>query len=61
MRAVDEARSEWEAFLDSDDVWLPTKLDRQFEALKGLGASLASASPTATTSAIHRRYSKKQG
>jgi len=37
-RAVDEARSEWVAFLDSDDVWLPTKLERQFVALAALGS-----------------------
>jgi glycosyltransferase involved in cell wall biosynthesis len=36
-RAVSEARGEWVAFLDSDDVWLPTKLERQFEALRTLG------------------------
>lgn len=36
-RAVSEARSDWVAFLDSDDVWLPTKLERQFEALSTLG------------------------
>jgi glycosyltransferase involved in cell wall biosynthesis len=31
MRSVE---SEWVAFLDSDDEWLPEKLERQFEALR---------------------------
>jgi glycosyltransferase involved in cell wall biosynthesis len=35
--AIEEARSEWLAFLDSDDTWLPAKLERQFEALAALG------------------------
>ena len=37
-RAIRAARGEWVAFLDSDDEWLPTKLERQFEALKALGS-----------------------
>jgi len=37
-RAVNEARCEWVAFLDNDDVWLPTKLKRQMEALTTLGS-----------------------
>jgi glycosyltransferase involved in cell wall biosynthesis len=31
------ARNEWIAFLDSDDIWLPTKIERQIEALATLG------------------------
>ncbi len=36
-RGLREARSEWIAFLDSDDVWLPTKIERQREALAAFG------------------------
>jgi glycosyltransferase involved in cell wall biosynthesis len=37
-RGIREARSEWIAFLDSDDVWLPTKIERQIEAILTVGA-----------------------
>jgi glycosyltransferase involved in cell wall biosynthesis len=36
-RAVEEARGRWVAFLDSDDVWMPNKLEVQFEALAAMG------------------------
>lgn len=32
------ARGRWLAYLDSDDIWYPTKLQRQFEAVSVLGA-----------------------
>ncbi len=33
-RGIFEARTEWIAFLDSDDMWLPAKLDRYFDAIR---------------------------
>ncbi len=33
-RGVEAANGKWIAFLDSDDEWLPTKLERQIEYLK---------------------------
>lgn len=31
---IEAAKSEWLAFLDSDDEWLPTKIEKQSESLK---------------------------
>jgi glycosyltransferase involved in cell wall biosynthesis len=36
-RAIREATGDWLAFLDSDDVWLPSKIQRQVAALTELG------------------------
>jgi glycosyltransferase involved in cell wall biosynthesis len=37
---VEQAKGEWIAFLDDDDVWLPAKLERQVEAARRTGADL---------------------
>ena len=33
-KAMREAKGEWIAFLDSDDLWIPTKLERQINFMK---------------------------
>lgn len=40
-RGVEYASSEYIAFLDSDDIWLPEKLELQLKKLKESGADLA--------------------
>jgi glycosyltransferase involved in cell wall biosynthesis len=36
-RGAEEAKGEWIAFLDSDDLWLPGKLEKQIETLRQFG------------------------
>ena len=40
-RVLREARGEWIAFLDSDDLWMPEKLEHQIDFMKKNGYSLS--------------------
>jgi glycosyltransferase involved in cell wall biosynthesis len=40
-RGVASTHAEWVAFLDSDDVWLPTKIERQLEFTQGVRADIS--------------------
>ena len=40
VRAINLAKGEWIAFIDSDDIWSPDKLEKQFALQKATGCDL---------------------
>ncbi|MDY7029807.1 MAG: glycosyltransferase family A protein [Spirochaetota bacterium] len=53
-RGVEDARFDLIAFLDSDDIWLPEKLERQIPLLSG-GSESVAAAPRTLPPLIHTR------
>ncbi len=57
QRALQEARGEWIAFLDSDDIWEPDKLQIQMETAQSTGSSfLFTASTFMNSDGTQRDY-----
>jgi glycosyltransferase involved in cell wall biosynthesis len=53
---IRHSRGEWVAFLDDDDEWLPTKLERQLRALRGNAAAVACS--CSYTKHLHSRWAQ---